>query len=183
MEMETIEFNLLLAEIYVEIASGRVPTDEMLIAYKENFDTTLFTGEFESLMCSRLIKQLSNLYLDVKANYGEEGTTTLYTDILNKINLLVCPVNVRFFVNYIKASYYIKDFNVDLSSRLFMLDSCLIVGEPIDNVLYEIEFYNYKLQLLLSNLPKNINQIQPTSTILKAAIVKRDATPLEALNY
>ena len=180
--LNNTQLNLVLADICVDILNNVVSSDESFTKYRDSFDIINLEIEFKHLIASRLIKQLKIIYPSALSKHGKDATVILYEHILNKINILITPININFFIKYTQ----IDTANVDLvsvQSKIDNLKDCLLGSEKIGNAIYEVEYYNIMLNLFLLNLPNNIDEIPMISSMLKDAMILKDSVPKDLINY
>ena len=173
--LTVIEFDIMMSDFCIDVLGNVIPTDEWFTEYKNYYDRIEITEDIKHLIPTRLIHYLEKLYNQTCTIHGEDETKILYTQILERINVLVYPINTNFFFKYI-SSFNPKEQNnlKTIKQRMKDAESCLSAEENIGNEIYSTEYYGQVLKLQLGEASIDVDKVQAISLILKNLIASRN---------
>lgn len=173
--LTVVEFDMMVADFCVDVLGNVIPTDEWFTEYKNYYDRIEITEDIKHLIPTRLIHYLEKIYNQTCAIHGEDKTKILYTQILEKINVLVYPINTNFFTRYICSFNPNAKSNLKtIKQRMTDAESCLSTDENIGNDIYSTEYYGRILKLQLGEASIDVDKVQAISLILKNLIASRN---------
>ena len=170
------EVNLILAEICINISEKIVSSDELFLRYKTQMDLVEVQPEYSFVLPNKILTKMALMTKSLLNSNEQSVIEEYYEEVLSKINTLITPINVQFYKNYFIGRITIES-GIRVKDKIIILEKC-INNEPMNDVLYNCEFYSMLLNIYLTDIPDSMDKVKSSSTKLKSIIAIRNDMPI-----
>lgn len=174
--MDKHKYNLLLAEMALNIYNMELPSDDL---YKNFEDLFTLENPSNNLYYSVFIRQLSTLVSTLIKEKDLTLTEGFIDQFIEDLGVRFETVNKAFFKKYLKTSAFKLENTsaITISERIAELEACLNEG-PVGNIFFETELNEMLLGFYLKDIPRSLSKIKASSEKVKELSAIRE--PLKA---
>ncbi|MCT4686095.1 hypothetical protein [Vallitalea sp.] len=174
MDRFSIEYNLMLSDLFEELMATGSLKNETILKYKKIvLDMEEYNIKYSVLT---IIKNAKKLFLvEYQKNKDSKDNLQIkFNNIIDKLNDLLCSINKEFHKRYFGYIFIREDNNISLQDKITYLDKCIDQVEDIDNVIYEIEYLTTMINICITNPIKYKDRMIETSANIKKLLPIRE---------
>lgn len=160
----TLEMSLAMAGFILELNDTKCVSEGKIKAYVSSAE-----GVDPALVSNMITDEVISYFQ--KQNITETDLKAKVVKIINNTKKVLPDINKEFLVNYIVFRVLYSNSS-DIKLRLEKINACE-TNEPINNIIYEIDYKNAKLLMMLLSHDKDYEEISRLSNEIKALLVKK----------